>query len=324
MGLCVLVLDASLVRQRQDDSTTTLELFYSRLAHLIIVLITRTTNSYSIPFTYTPTPHPPPSHTRAQAAPRSIDRSIDPPPPRNNALLLCAAALAACWLHPKASSSWCSVLWAITIINPNYLTPRRPDTSISTSTSTTISMALPALLLPVLLVAAALLLLLVIYLLFFRGPPLGDDWPRVTGCRVEERGPDHWPNPPPPQRLKEITPAEYRTLCALCDTFLPAFVDEAEVRAGARAYVEELLRGDAVTAAQREAMIGELTRDLGFYKYGALEAGVPLKVADVIEAQVPPGELLTLHAPAYLRAVWHVWCFGFEIDDLMHRVTVRV
>ncbi len=153
-------------------------------------------------------------------------------------------------------------------------------------------MTLPALALVLLVplglvVAAAGAFLL--YRLYFRGPKLGDDWPRIQGCRVEERSPDRWPSPPPPRRLKEISPAEYRTLCALCDTILPAFVDEAEIRAGARAYVEELLQGGAVSAAEKEAMVMEVSRDMRFYTYGALEAGAPLKVADVIEAQVPPG-----------------------------------
>lgn len=145
--------------------------------------------------------------------------------------------------------------------------------------------------LPLLCVAGIALLLLLgvaIYLSLFRGPRLGDDWPRVS-CAVRERV-GKWPDPPAPQRLKEISPAEYRTLCALCDTFIPSFVDDdAEIKRAAREYVEELLAHGAADAARREALVTELTRDVNFYKYGALDAGVPLRVADVIEAEVPAG-----------------------------------
>lgn len=134
-----------------------------------------------------------------------------------------------------------------------------------------------------------LVLGLAAYLLLFRGPRLGDDWPRIP-CPVRERA-GKWPDPPAPKRLKEITPAEYRTLCALCDTIIPSFVDDAEIKRAVRAYVEELLAHGAADADKREALIAELTRDVGFYKHGALDAGVPLKVADVIEAEVPAGAL---------------------------------
>lgn len=145
--------------------------------------------------------------------------------------------------------------------------------------------------LPLLLVAGGGLLLLLglaVYLLLFRGPRLGDDWPRVS-CAVRERT-GKWPDPPAPKRLKEISPAEYRTLCALCDTFIPSFVDDdAGIKRAAREYVEELLAHGAADAARREALVAELTSDMGFYKHGALDAGVPLRVADVIEAEVPAG-----------------------------------
>lgn len=155
--------------------------------------------------------------------------------------------------------------------------------------------------LPLLLIAAAILFLIVVvvgaaYLLLFRGPALGGDWPRIPGLPVKEHSPSKWPTPPPPKRLKEITPAEYRTLCALCDTFVPSFTNEAALRSACRAYVEELLQGSG-SEAQKAAMVAELTRDMGYYKSGALATGVPLKVADVIEEQVPAGEL----------SFWEVW-----------------
>ena len=121
-----------------------------------------------------------------------------------------------------------------------------------------------------------------------RGPKLGDDWPRITFCSVRERtgGAEGWPAYPAGRRLKELTPREYRTLCALCDTLIPAFADAEEVKRGAEAYLKELLGEAGATPA----LLKEVTRDMGFYTYGAIEAGVPLKVADVLEEHVPPGE----------------------------------
>lgn len=147
-----------------------------------------------------------------------------------------------------------------------------------------------------LLAVAGILLLLVLVIggayLFMSYRGLGDDWPRIPGLPVKEHSPNKWPTPPPPRRLKEITPAEFRTLCALCDTFIPSFTNEASLRRGCRAYVEELLRGGEGGEEQKEALIAELQRDMGYYKQGALATGVPLKVADVIEAEVPAGTFL--------------------------------
>lgn len=135
--------------------------------------------------------------------------------------------------------------------------------------------------LPLLPLAAAGLLLLGIalglYLLLIRGPGLGDDWPVIPDLPVEEHSPDKWPAPPAPKRLKEITPAEFRTLCALCDTVLPAFADEAAVLRGCRAYIEELLVGAG--EAEREALIADVTCDMSYYK---------VRCVCVLDANVSP------------------------------------
>src|SRR6056297_3429533 len=117
----------------------------------------------------------------------------------------------------------------------------------------------------VIIFAVALLVLLsrVVYHFLCRRPGLKDDWPCVPDCRVQERV-GKWPTLPR-GRLKYITATEFRTLCALCDTVLPAFEAE-DVPKAIRAYLMELVGSDD--------LFERLSTDMSYYTRGALDADV--------------------------------------------------
>ena len=130
-----------------------------------------------------------------------------------------------------------------------------------------------------LLVAVVVLLVLALplYFLLFRGPRLQDDWPVQPDCRVKERM-GTWPALPP-KRLKHITASEFQTLCALCDTILPAF-EADDVPKAIRTYLKELVGSDE--------LYDSLTKDMNYYTRGALDADVPARVGDIIEEHLRP------------------------------------
>jgi len=125
-------------------------------------------------------------------------------------------------------------------------------------------------------VLVVVVLLLLLYLALFRGSRLQDDWPRQD-CRVKERV-GAWPALPP-KRLKHITASEFQTLCALCDTILPAF-EADDVPKAIRAYLKELVGSDE--------LYDSLSKDMSYYTRGALDADVPARVSDIIEEHLRP------------------------------------
>jgi len=176
----------------------------------------------------------------------------------------------------------------------------------------------------VIIVAVALLVLLsrVVYHFLCRRPGLKDDWPCVPDCRVQERV-GKWPTLPR-GRLKYITATEFRTLCALCDTVLPAFEAE-DVPKAIRAYLMELVGSDD--------LFERLSTDMSYYTRGALDADVPARVGDIVEEHLRPDArkivrmvLYALEMPLGLffltGGTWYGWGTGFSSMPFRQREAV--
>lgn len=126
------------------------------------------------------------------------------------------------------------------------------------------------------------------YFFFLRNsnyPGLQDDWPRILSYQVKERS-GAWPSLPP-KRLQHITREEFQTLCALCDTILPAFEEEG-VDDSVREYLMDLLGDGEENEKDRELLFQTFTKDKTIYTRGALDADVPVRVGEVIETCVLP------------------------------------
>jgi len=82
-----------------------------------------------------------------------------------------------------------------------------------------------------------------------------------------------------PKRLKHITASEFQTLCALCDTILPAF-EADDVPKAIRAHIKELVGSDE--------LYDSLSEDMNYYTRGAIDADVPARVGDIIEEHLHP------------------------------------
>eukprot|EP00624_Nannochloropsis_granulata_P007442 evm.model.NODE_7913_length_29147_cov_25.065872.2 len=83
----------------------------------------------------------------------------------------------------------------------------------------------------------------------------------------------------PPKRLKHITASEFQTLCALCDTILPAF-EADDVPEAIRSHLKELVGSDE--------LYDSLSEDMSYYTRGAIDADVPARVGDIIEDSLRP------------------------------------
>jgi hypothetical protein len=135
------------------------------------------------------------------------------------------------------------------------------------------------------------------FFLFYFTPPLQDDWPRVASCKVKERS-GTWPSLPPNKR-QYVTNQQYQTLCALCDTILPAFEEEG-VEEAVREYLMGLLGTGDMNKEERELLFQNFTKDKVIYTRGALDAEVPLGVLEVLETCVLPD------ARKNMKMVFHV------------------